>query len=104
MHTHTCSCRLLKTYKKIHKFANVISFFCTNKWKFTNDNVQELWRNLNDEDKKLFYFDMESLDWEEYISEYMKGMRVYLFKDELNNAPAARKKWQRWAAETLDFI
>lgn len=88
--------RLLKTYKKIHKFANVISFFCTNDWIFTNDNVQKLWRNLNDEDKKLFYFDMQSLDWTEYITEYMKGMRVYLFKDDLSNAPQARKKWQRY--------
>lgn len=87
--------RLLKTYKKIHKFANVISFFCTNEWEFTNPNVQQLWSNLNSEDKKLFYFDMETLDWEEYITEYMTGMRVYLFKDELSTAAAARKKWKR---------
>ncbi|CRL00357.1 CLUMA_CG013629, isoform A [Clunio marinus] len=87
--------KLLKTYKKIHKFANVISFFCTNEWTFTNDNVQSLWLNLSNEDKKLFYFDMQSLDWEEYIKEYMKGMRVYLFKDELSNAEQARKKWRR---------
>lgn len=87
--------RLLKTYKKIHKFANVISFFCTNEWIFTNDNVQKLWLKLNDDDKKLFYFDMQSLDWRDYIKEYMKGMRVYLFKDELSNAAVARKKWRR---------
>lgn len=86
---------MLKTYKKIHKFANVISFFCTNEWTFTNDNVQKLWRNMNPDDQKLFYFDMQSLDWEVYIKEYMKGMRVYLFKDELSNAAEARKKWRR---------
>jgi alcohol-forming fatty acyl-CoA reductase len=86
---------LLKTYKKIHKFANVISFFCTNEWEFTNDNVQNLWQNLNADDKKLFYFDLSSLDWEDYIKEYMKGMRVYLFKDDLSTAPVARKKWRR---------
>jgi alcohol-forming fatty acyl-CoA reductase len=57
--------------------------------------VQKLWLNLNTEDKKLFYFDMSSLDWEEYIKEYMKGMRVYLFKDDLSNAADARKKWRR---------
>lgn len=85
----------MKTYKKIHKFANVISFFCTNEWTFTNDNVQKLWENLNADDKKLFYFDLSSLDWEVYIKEYMKGMRVYLFKDDLSNAAEARKKWRR---------
>lgn len=50
---------------------------------------------MNPDDQKLFYFDMQSLDWEEYIKEYMKGMRVYLFKDELSNAAEARKKWRR---------
>lgn len=85
----------MKTYKKIHKFANVISFFCTNEWTFTNDNVQKLWRNMTVADQKLFYFDLKSLDWEVYIKEYMKGMRVYLFKDDLSNAAEARKKWRR---------
>jgi fatty acyl-CoA reductase len=86
---------LLKTYKKIHKFADVISFFCTNEWTFTNDNVQKLWRNLNAEDKVLYPFDMTPLSWEEYISHYMIGMRMYLFKDDLSNVEVARKKWRR---------
>ncbi|KAL7043749.1 hypothetical protein ACKWTF_001650 [Chironomus riparius] len=87
--------RLLKTYKKIHKFANVISFFCTNEWTFTNDNVQKLWSNLNSGDKELFPFDMSTLKWDEYISHYMIGMRMYLFKDDLSNVDEARKKWTR---------
>jgi Male sterility protein len=87
--------RLLKTYKKIHKFANVISFFCTNEWTFTNDNVQMLWSNLNSQDRELFFFDMSLLNWEEYISHYMLGMRIYLFKDDLSNVNEARKKWRR---------
>ena len=86
---------MLKTYKKIHKFGSVLSIFCTKEWTFTNNNVQKLWLNLDADDKKLFYFDIQSLDWEDYIAEYMKGMRVYLFKDELSNAAEARKKWKR---------
>lgn len=86
---------MLKTYKKIHKLVNVISFFCTNEWLFTNDNVQQLWSNLNPADKALFYFDLKSLSWEEYIKGYMVGMRVYLFKDDLSTADEARKKWNR---------
>lgn len=93
--TFVLACRLLKTYKKIHKLVNVISFFCTNEWLFTNDNVQKLWSNLNPEDQKLFYFDLKSLSWEEYIKGYMVGMRVYLFKDDLSTADEARKKWNR---------
>lgn len=87
--------RLLKTYKKIHKFSNVISFFCTNEWIFTNDNVQTLWNNLNADDREIFFFDITPLNWTEYISYYMKGMRMYLFKDDLSNVEVARKKWRR---------
>lgn len=40
-------------YKKVHKFAEVISYFCTNEWDFSNDNVQGLWIKLNAKDKQV---------------------------------------------------
>ena len=86
---------MLKTYKKIHKFADVISFFCTNEWTFVNDNVQQLWESLDSTDREIFFFDITMLSWEEYISHYMIGMRMYLFKDDLSNVEIARKKWRR---------
>lgn len=87
--------QLLKVYKKIHKFSDVISFFCTNEWLFTNDNVQRLWRRLPAADQRLFDFDMRGMDWVEYSFHYIKGMRLYLFKDDLSTVPAARRKWRR---------
>lgn len=88
--------RLLKAYKKIHKFSSVISFFCTNEWIFTNNNVQALWRKLDRKDQELFNFDMKSMDWKEYSHHYIKGMRLYLFKDDLSTVESARRKWNRY--------
>ena len=38
---------------------------------------------------------MKTLNWKDYITFYIKGMRVHLFKDELSNVEAARTKWNR---------
>lgn len=87
--------RLLKIYKKIHKFSNVISFFCTNEWIFTNDNVQKMWLHMGKEDRKTFDFNMKNLDWFEYLRNYIRGMRIFLFKEDESNLEAARQKWNR---------
>ncbi|XP_031622375.1 fatty acyl-CoA reductase wat-like [Contarinia nasturtii] len=87
---------LLKFYKKIHKFSSVISFFCTNEWMFTNSNVQRLWRKIGRRDQELFDFNIRNVDWEEYSYHYIKGMRLYYFKDDLSTVDAARKKWRKY--------
>lgn len=89
--------QLIKIYKKIHKFSHVISFFCTNEWMFTNQNIQQLWKRLDNDDQKLFDFNMKTMDWIDYCHHYIKGMRLYLFKDDLSTLTAARRKWNRYA-------
>ena len=98
--------RLIRAYKKIHKFSNVISYFCVNEWKFSNDNVQRLWKKLELDDQQLFNFDMKKLDWIEYLRYYIRGMRVYLFKDDLSTLKAARRKWNRlfWIHQMVKLI
>lgn len=87
--------RLLKIYKKIHKFSNVISFFCTNEWSFSNENVQKMWKDMSKKDRETFNFNMKDLDWMEYLTHYIHGMRTYLFKDDDSTVKSARVKWNR---------
>lgn len=88
--------RLLKIYKKIHKFSRVVSFFCTNEWSFINDNTQRLWGELSPKDQEMFHFNMKDLDWKEYMSHYIHGMRTHLFKDDDSTLKSARIKWNRF--------
>lgn len=87
--------QLLKIYKKIHKFSKVISFFCTNEWMFTNTNIQQLHQRLPNIDQQQFNFNMKTMDWFEYCHHYIKGMRLYLFKDDESTLDHARRKWNR---------
>ncbi|XP_046592784.1 fatty acyl-CoA reductase wat isoform X2 [Neodiprion lecontei] len=88
--------RLWKMYQKIHKFANVISYFATHQWKFTNDNVQDMWSRLESKDQHLFLFNMKGFNWDEYFQYYIKGTRIYLFKDDLSTLKASRARLARF--------
>lgn len=84
---------LVKGYQKINKFANVLSYFCQRQWKFSNDNVQSLWRRLKKQDQELFEFSMKKLDWDLYFYTYTRGGRVYIMKDPLDTVPKGKLKY-----------
>jgi fatty acyl-CoA reductase len=83
-------------YEKMHKFSYVISPFCTNEWVFTNNNVRSLWQRLNSQDKLMFRFSMDNFDWNQYLDDYVKGIRIYLLKDDIKTLEASKIKWRRY--------
>lgn len=98
--------RMLKVYKRIHKFMDVLDYFSTREWKFSNDNVKMLANKLSDKDRQQFPCDILQIDWDYYFRTYMLGIRVYLIKDPLDTLPQARVKWQRlyWMHQVLKLI
>ncbi|XP_025834256.1 fatty acyl-CoA reductase wat-like [Agrilus planipennis] len=86
---------LVKGYQKIEKFLNVISYFATRTWLFRNKNTRNLWTKLNEEDQKLFMFDMGRFEWDSYFYTYIRGGRVYLLKDPLDTIPQGRVKYYK---------
>ena len=67
-------------YTKIHKLIEIVAHFSTNEWDFENKNTRNLWSHLDAADKKLFPFSMQSFDWDTYIYNYNKGIRLYILK------------------------
>ncbi|KAJ8688342.1 hypothetical protein QAD02_024137, partial [Eretmocerus hayati] len=84
---------LLKAYKKIHKFSGVISYFCMQQWKFSNENVLALWEKISPTDRKLFDFNLNSLDWNDYFYYHVRGLRVYILKDPMDTVERGRIKF-----------
>ncbi|RZF49235.1 hypothetical protein LSTR_LSTR016204, partial [Laodelphax striatellus] len=84
---------LYQIYCKIDKFSTVLTYFATRKWVFTNQNVQNLWRRLSPEDQAKFNFDMKKLDWDHFFYNYIRGLRVYLLKDDMSTLPDAMIRW-----------
>jgi hypothetical protein len=89
--------RMLKVYKKIHRFMEVLNYFTTKEWTFTNDHVHALVDKLDNKDRSIFSMDMRDVVWDTYFQNYMRGIRLYLIKDPIETLPQARVKWQRYA-------
>jgi len=87
--------RMLRTYKKIHKFMKVIEYFSMREWDFHTFNFFNLWAKLDPKDQKLFFFDMRSMNWDQFLEHYFVGIRQYLLNDPLETVPEALKKWNR---------
>ncbi|XP_075233637.1 fatty acyl-CoA reductase wat-like isoform X2 [Lycorma delicatula] len=87
--------RLLKVLEKVDKLLQSISFFCIRQWDLSNKNTQDLWKSLDQKDKEIFPFNIEDINWEEYLYDYMRGIRQYMLKDDLSTIPDAKKrpKW-----------
>ncbi|XP_043271883.1 fatty acyl-CoA reductase wat-like isoform X2 [Venturia canescens] len=84
---------LWNAYKKIHKFSGVISYFSTQQWTFRNEMVMRLWDRLNPADRKLFYFNLVDLEWEEYFFFYVRGLRLFLMKDPLETIERGKARY-----------
>lgn len=88
--------KLLRLYKKVHKFTEILTFFCTREWTFTNKNTQALWNKLNKTDQKLFPLSITTVSWLSFFREYMRGVRMYLLKEPDSTLEAARLRNKRF--------
>lgn len=84
--------RMMRLYQRIHKAVNTLKFFTMHEWKFDMTNTLSLMEKMSPEDLKMFNFDIRSLVWHEYMSNYVLGIRKYLMKEEESTLPDARKK------------
>ncbi|XP_063904742.1 fatty acyl-CoA reductase wat-like [Zophobas morio] len=71
----------VKAYAKIDKVLMLISYFSTQNFDFDEDNVQDLWTGMSEDDKTLFNFSMEDLQWKKYLDMCALGFRKYILKE-----------------------
>lgn len=94
---------MLRIYKKIHKFCDVLAYFTIKRWYFVNKNVQKLWSSLDPDDQKLFFFNMSDIEWSEVIDMSILGIRTYLMKEDPSTIPYALKRTARYVEQLLNF-
>ncbi|PZC72878.1 hypothetical protein B5X24_HaOG210403 [Helicoverpa armigera] len=59
--------RFVKIYKKMYKLQVVLSYFTCFQWRFIDDNTAKLFDSLSETDKVIFEFDVNKIDWKEYM-------------------------------------
>lgn len=51
---------------------------------------------MTPEDQEIFFCDLKKLNWTEYFTVYLKGIREYLIQDPMTTLNDARNKWKRY--------
>ncbi|XP_046367983.1 fatty acyl-CoA reductase 1-like [Haliotis rufescens] len=82
--------RMVKTYNKLHRSMDILTYFTSNSWEWTYTNLDMLKSKLTAQDFKTFYFDPRPLHWPTYIENYCLGAKQYLLNEDLAGLPAAR--------------
>ncbi|KAJ2943417.1 hypothetical protein O0L34_g12226 [Tuta absoluta] len=81
-----------KLYNKMATHTKVLSFFTTNVWLMKDENLQEMYSNLNATDKQIFNCDISNIKWEDFLLSWALGCRKYVVKDGLQGTEGALKK------------
>lgn len=66
---------MLRIQDKLGKAAKCLEYFTTHEWKFEDSNVRSLNSSLSEQDRREFNFDVSHINWEEYIENYVLGIR-----------------------------
>ena len=69
-------------------------YFARGQWTFENYRMQSLWKNLNETDKELFYFNLAICDWKDILWTHANGMKMHILKEKSTpeNAKKAKTK------------
>uniref|UniRef100_A0A6P4EHY3 Fatty acyl-CoA reductase n=1 Tax=Drosophila rhopaloa TaxID=1041015 RepID=A0A6P4EHY3_DRORH len=73
--------RLVKLYRSIHVNYALLQYFLHNSWFFETKSTDRLKALMSPEDRNMYNFDMEALDWKKYFQKSLFGMRLYLCKE-----------------------
>lgn len=56
--------------------------FTNNEWIFTNTKAYKLFRQLSDQDKMVYNFDVTRIKWKMFIMNHAYGIKRFILKEE----------------------
>lgn len=83
----------IKLQRRIFDSLKVFSYFLNNSWSWDTKNCQLLSRRVNIEEREKFNFDVEKLDFNSYVDNWVIGSRRFLMKLDDSSIPEAKRKY-----------
>lgn len=83
-----------RAYEKTEKILIIMSYFGLREWKVGNNNVQAMAEKTKNFKNRLD-FDMRNVNWREYFSTFIPGIKRHFFKENTNDSTrmAAQYQW-----------
>ena len=66
-------------------------------------NADLLLDQLSVRDRRVFQFDVRTIDWDQYLENYVLGTRHFILKDDPDSVPRARKHLARYHHHRLQL-
>ncbi|XP_045457983.1 putative fatty acyl-CoA reductase CG5065 [Melitaea cinxia] len=73
----------------------VLEYYTTRKWDFKNDYFRYLGNKIPKEEKEVFYTDLSLVDIDDFMKNYIKGIREFYCKEDASTLPKAKKLLRR---------
>lgn len=79
-------------YQRVKAMTDALTPFTMNQWQIDDSNTRALYQSLPSElDKELFNFDVENIDWNDYVRSYVAGTRLFVLRDDKTSLASARR-------------
>lgn len=85
---------MINIYKKVNAAAYLIEYFATHEYEYKSENIQRLIKTMSPKDRTLFFCDLNEINWMEYFSSFIMGIRLYLTEDPLESMEHARRRFK----------
>ncbi|XP_075147044.1 fatty acyl-CoA reductase 1 [Haematobia irritans] len=81
---------LVRVQHKVSAGIKLVQYYTTKDWVFETQKFEELSSNLNKKDADIFNMDTNQLHFEEYLQNYILGIRKYMLGESDSTIPRAR--------------
>ena len=88
--------RLTSIQFKIIRGMSVFYYFVEKQYQLKSFKLQELFAQLDEDDRDMFCFDHKSIDWEKYHDNGVRGIRKFLLKDDESTMEKAQRKLKKF--------
>ena len=95
--------RMLKAYTRLEKHLDAYYFFTSNNWSWTYVNPESLTEEMDEEDLKLFDFDVRRINWHKYTEDFCLGVKKYVLKEDMSRFQFARRTQMKLRATRMVF-
>lgn len=83
---------MMKVTRKMHKAFDVLAHFTNREWSFKYKNYPLIHKQLSDQDRALFFSDVEKINWLAYCDSLYMGSRRYLLNEDDSTIPDGKKR------------
>ncbi|XP_059482071.1 putative fatty acyl-CoA reductase CG5065 [Neocloeon triangulifer] len=85
----------MKIFTNTRNAEKMGEYFATREWNFKSANLMQLVETQSDADRKRFSIDCRQIHWESYVKSYIKGIVMFVLKDDSFTQSVTKNKLQK---------